>query len=62
MLARAYGACVPGGTGPVPELNQAALRVASSRTHLLSRTMLDRAARGITTVGLDRLLRSLVER
>lgn len=62
MLAQAYGARLPGGPGPVPALNQAVLEAASSRTHLLSRVMLARASRGITTVGLDRLLRSLVEK
>ena len=61
MLAQAYGARVPDGPGPVPELNHAVLEAAFSRTHLLSRVMLERAASGITTVGLDRLLCSLVE-
>jgi len=62
MLGRAYGARVPGGPGPDHGLNRAVLQAASSRTHILSRVMLERASRGVTTVGLDRLLRSLVEK
>jgi len=62
MLAQAYGVRVPGGPRPVPEVNHAVIKAAASQTHLLSRVMLERAARGVTTVGLDRLLRSLVEK
>jgi hypothetical protein len=61
MLMQAYGTQVPAGPRPVPAMKEAVIEAARTRTHILSRIMLERAACGITTVGLDRLLRSLVE-
>ena len=60
LLAQAYGARVSGGPEANPEMTALVLEAACNMTHLLSRVMLERAARGVTTVGVDRLLCAIV--